>query len=86
MGPQSKKAKLFNYKILKNAHAKQPYHWICVASNGETRCCSENYSQKHNCITAVLNEIRYRVKGVCSFEDCTNETDKISRRVERMLE
>ena len=80
-----RKSPLFNYKIIKNNHCKEPYHWICVASNGEIRCCSENYTQKHNCINAVTNEIRYRVKGVCSFEDCTGEARKVPKTLERML-
>jgi uncharacterized protein YegP (UPF0339 family) len=70
----------FNYKILKNKWAKQPYHWVCVASNGQIRSVSENYAQKHSAINAVKQEIRYRVKGSTTFEDLTGETNKIQRR------
>lgn len=79
------KKPLFNYKIIKNLHSKQPYHWICKASNGEIRCTSENYSQKHNAINAVIVEMRYRMVGVCSFEDCTGEEGKISKRISAIL-
>lgn len=77
--------KLFNYKILKNAYSKQPYHWICTAGNGEIRSTSENYTQKHNAINAVASEIKYRKKGVCAFEDCTGEAGKVSKRLEKLL-
>jgi len=77
--------KLFNYKIYKNAHAKQPYHWVCVASNNEMRYSSENYTQKHNAIKAVTIDIKYRVKGVCSFEDCTDETWKVPKGIKKLL-
>jgi len=70
----------FNYKILKNSYAKQPYHWVCVSSNGQIRSHSENYSQKHNAINAIKQEIRYRTKGCTSFEDLTGESNKIQRR------
>jgi len=77
--------KLFNYKIYKNSHAKQPYHWVCVASNNEMRYSSENYTQKHNAIKAVTIDIKYRVKGVCSFEDATDETGKIPKGIKKLL-
>lgn len=73
----------FNYKIIKNPLARQPYHWVCIANNGRIRSHSENYSQKHNCINAVKQEIRYRVKGSTSFEDVTGETDKIQRKFKK---
>jgi len=73
----------FNYKILKNPLAKQPYHWVCVAANGQIRSTSENYSQKHNAINSVKQEIRYRTKGSSSFEDLTGETDKIQRKFKK---
>jgi len=73
--------KLFNYKIYKNSHAKQPYHWVCVASNNEVRYTSENYTQKHNAIKAVTIDIQYRRKGVCSFEDATGEARKVPKRI-----
>lgn len=79
------KRKLFNYKVIKNPHAKQPYHWICKASNGEIRHCSENYTTKQSAIDAVITEIRYRVKNVCTFEDLTGESEKVSKRIERVL-
>jgi hypothetical protein len=68
------KPPLFNYKVFRNVHTKEPYHWVCVASN-----------QKHNAINAIITDIKYRVKGVCSFEDCTGETRKIPKRVERAI-
>jgi len=77
--------KLFHYKVLKNVHAKQPYHWICVATNGEIRYTAENYTQKHNAIKAIVIDIKYRIKGVCSFEDCTGEVGKIYKAVKRVL-
>ena len=70
----------FNYKILKNSYAKQPYHWVCVASNGQIRSTSENYAQKHSAINAVKQEIRGRKIGVTSFSDLTGETNKIQRK------
>ena len=70
----------FNYKILKNKWAKQPYHWVCVASNGQIRSVSENYSQKHSAINAVKQEIKSRIKGSTTFEDLSGETNKIQRR------
>jgi len=70
----------FNYKILKNKWAKQPYHWVCVASNGQIRSTSENYSQKHNAINSVKQEIKGRKSGVTGFEDLTGETNKIARK------
>ncbi len=72
--------KEFNYKILKNKWAKQPYHWVCVASNGQIRSTSENYSQKHSAIASVKYEMKGRIRGSASFEDLTGETDKIQRR------
>jgi uncharacterized protein YegP (UPF0339 family) len=79
------KPPLFNYKVFRNVHTKEPYHWVCVASNGEVRYTSEKYTQKHNAINAIITDIKYRVKGVCSFEDCTGETRKIPKRVERAI-
>jgi uncharacterized protein YegP (UPF0339 family) len=80
------KLKKFNYKIMKNKFAKQPYHWICTAGNAEIRCHSENYSQKINCLKAVRVEIKHRIKGVCTFEDCTGETEgKIPESIKAIL-
>ena len=79
------KLKKFNYKIIKSHVAKQPYHWVCIAGNREMRSHSENYSQKHNCLMSVEQEIKYRVKGVCTFEDCTGETENIPARIKKVL-
>jgi len=70
----------FNYKILKNKWAKQPYHWVCIASNGQIRSTSENYAQKHSAINSVKQEIKSRKADTTSFEDLTGETNKIQRR------
>ncbi len=75
--------KEFNYKILKNALAKQPYHWVCIAMNKKIRSSSENYSQKHNAVSAVKQQIKSHKPGVSSFEDLTGETDKIQRRFKK---
>jgi len=73
----------FNYKILKNQYAKQPYHWVCVAANGQIRSTSENYSQKHSAINSVRQEMKSRYARTTSFEDLTGETDKIQRRFKK---
>jgi uncharacterized protein YegP (UPF0339 family) len=82
-----KKPPLFNYKIFKSPIAKQPYYWVCIAQNGEVRSVSEQYTQKHNAINAVYQEIRYRKKGVCSFEDATGEANRknISTRIQKLI-
>ena len=69
-----------NYKIIKNKFARQPYHWICVSANGQIRSHSENYSQKHNAINAVKQEIKSRKDGYTTFEDLTGETNKIHKK------
>ena len=79
------KPSLFNYVIIKNIHAKEKYHWICIASNGEIRCTSENYTQKQSATNAVINEIKYRLKGVCSYDDITEESIKIPSRIKKVL-
>lgn len=79
------KQKLFNYKVIKNKLAREPYHWVCVAGNGEIRFTSENYTQKHSAINAVAADMKYRVRGVSSFEDLTDESENIPKRIKAIL-
>jgi len=65
----------FRFQILKSK-AKQPYHWICIASNGEIRCTSENYTQKASARNAIRSWIKYMKPGVAQMEDHTGESKR----------
>ena len=42
----------YNFVLLKSK-AKQPYHWVCKAANGQVKFHSENYAQKGSCIYSI---------------------------------
>ena len=63
----------YKFVMLKNKKAKQPYHWVCLAQNGQVRFHSENYTRKEsmlNVITQYVNDLR---PGIAKHEDRTGE-------------
>ncbi len=62
------------------SRAKEPYHWVCRASNGEIRCTSENYTQKASARQTVKKWIRAMKPGLAKMVDLTNETRRGPRK------
>jgi uncharacterized protein YegP (UPF0339 family) len=66
--------------VIKKSKAKEPYHWVCKASNGEIRCTSENYTQKASARQAVTKFMAKMKPGSYSYEDDTGEMFRPKRK------
>jgi len=66
--------------VLLKSKAREPYHWVCKASNGEIRCTSENYTQKASARQAVQKFMKKMLPDVSKYVDATGETIRGRKR------
>jgi uncharacterized protein YegP (UPF0339 family) len=71
----------FIFEIVRSSSPKHEYFWRCKAANGETRCHSENYTEKMSAVNAVRQFCKHMKKGSWKILDSWKE--KVGPRFKR---
>jgi uncharacterized protein YegP (UPF0339 family) len=63
----------YKFVLLKNNRAKQKYHWVCYAPNGQIKFHSENYTTKASMLNVIRKHIHDLRAGIAEYHDETGE-------------